>query len=151
MTKLIPIIDTNGVKAVDARLLHQAMEVKTKDFSMWITRRIEKYGFVENIDYELSHKNVDNSTGRPTNEYTLSLDMAKELAMVENNARAAPIKERPFKIGCPQPSDNWSEGTAFTILRAVHAFRVIAARISWPADLSIVKRLGETVYKNQNL
>ena len=57
-----------------------------KDFSTWIKSRIEKYGFVENEDFEVFPNFGENPNGgRPTKEYAITLDMAKELAMVENN------------------------------------------------------------------
>ncbi|MBU2808901.1 MULTISPECIES: antA/AntB antirepressor family protein [Acidithiobacillus] len=74
----------------DARDLHAFLEVRW-DFTTWIKRRIAKYGFVEGEDYEVFHKFVENPQGdrggRPTDEYQLTIDMAKELAMVENNER----------------------------------------------------------------
>ncbi|WP_446424557.1 antA/AntB antirepressor family protein [Mailhella sp.] len=76
---------------VDARALHQALEVK-RDFSNWIKARITKYGFIEGEDYEKnsmipSSPNLANrKTGFKTAiEYRLSVNMGKELAMVENN------------------------------------------------------------------
>ena len=82
--ELIKVQDNAGIPAVDARELHSFLQVG-KDFSTWIKDRIDKYGFVEWDDFSPI---LGNSTGgRPTVEYALSLDMAKELAMVENNAQ----------------------------------------------------------------
>lgn len=70
---------------MNARELHQKLGSK-RDFSNWIQDRISKYGFVENQDFEVFNKFVENSKGgRPSKEYALSLDMAKELCMIENN------------------------------------------------------------------
>lgn len=67
---------------VDARELHHFLESK-RDFSNWITQRINRYGFIDGEDFTT---NLLKSTGgRPSKEYYLTLDMAKELAMVENN------------------------------------------------------------------
>ncbi|UZR99816.1 antA/AntB antirepressor family protein [Chondrinema litorale] len=69
---------------VDARELHQFLESK-RDFSNWITQRINRYGFIDGEDFTT---NLLKSTGgRPSKEYYLTFDMAKELAMVENNDR----------------------------------------------------------------
>ena len=79
--------NTFGREIVDARKLWEFLEVKT-DFKDWITRRIEQYGFVENIDFSsfLSKNNqTDDGRGRPNKEYDLTLNMAKELCMIENN------------------------------------------------------------------
>ena len=72
---------------IDARMLHKELKVG-KDFTNWIKGRINKYEFIENEDYKLdSPKRVNqNSHGgvRKSVYYSLTLDMAKELSMVEN-------------------------------------------------------------------
>jgi phage anti-repressor protein len=68
---------------------HIAMMAKTQrvhDFSTWIKARIEKYEFVQEVDFVRLHKIVDGENkGFQPIEYFISLDMAKELSMVENN------------------------------------------------------------------
>lgn len=77
------IIGNEKVNAVNARELHEFLEVG-KDFSNWIKGRIEQYEFIENIDYEVIASFGENpSGGRPKQEYIISIDMAKELSMVE--------------------------------------------------------------------
>ena len=86
-TDLLKITENNGQPAVSARELHAFLESKQR-FSDWITKRISKYQFTENEDFEVFHKFMKNpSGGRPLDEYVLSLDMAKELCMVENNEK----------------------------------------------------------------
>ena len=85
VVEVVEIIEHDGKQAVNARELHQKLGSK-RDFSNWIQDRISKYGFVENQDFEVFNKFVENSKGgRPSKEYALSLDMAKELCMIENN------------------------------------------------------------------
>lgn len=87
MTELITITEQNGQRAVSARELHQFLEVG-RDFSNWIKDRIEDYGFVENQDFVVFAKSGENSNGgRPLKEYAISIDMAKELSMVERNEK----------------------------------------------------------------
>lgn len=87
MEEIIKITEHNGKRAVNARELHQFLESKYQ-FANWIQERITKYGFVENQDYEVFKENLKNSNGgRPQTEYALSVDMAKELSMVENNEK----------------------------------------------------------------
>ncbi len=71
---------------IDARTLHKELKVG-KDFTTWIKGKISKYEFVENDDYKFSPKRGKTSKqgGRPTDDYSLTLDMAKELSMVESN------------------------------------------------------------------
>ncbi len=78
----IKIINRKGLDVVDSRLLHKKLEVKSYHAD-WIRRRIDGYGFMEGKDYFISK--MSKSIGRPTLDYLVSLDMAKELAMLENN------------------------------------------------------------------
>ena len=74
---------------IDARELHSFLGSKQK-FSDWIKNRIRKYDFVENKDFFTSHKimireNSAKQGASKSKEYFVTLTMAKELAMVENN------------------------------------------------------------------
>lgn len=91
--ELIKIEERDGKQAINARELHQKLGSKYQ-FANWIQERIEKYGFVENQDYEVFKENLKNSKGgRPSKEYALSLDMAKELCMIENNEKGRMIRK----------------------------------------------------------
>lgn len=108
MDNLIQIIVHNGSRAVNARELHAFLGVG-KDFSSWIKERISKYGFVENQDFssftEIGEREVGATVRK---EYVLSLDMAKELSMVENNERGRQARkyfiECEKKLAHPAPS-----------------------------------------------
>ena len=78
-------------RAVNARDLWKFLESK-QDFSDWIKNRIEKYGFVENEDF-INHKIMVSSSKKPLTEYIITLDTAKELAMVENNEKGKLIRK----------------------------------------------------------
>lgn len=75
------------------------MEVKTF-FKDWIQRYIKRYDFIEGVDYvccsNLSGKT--GSGGHNIKEYYISLDMAKELAMVQNNLKGK--QARQYFIQC---------------------------------------------------
>ncbi|MCO5072130.1 MAG: antA/AntB antirepressor family protein [Rhizobiaceae bacterium] len=86
------------VQTVNARDLHAFLRVG-KDFSNWIKDRIDQYGFTENVDYVVFAEIGENSRGgRPAKEYALTLDMAKELSMVERNEQGK--KARQYFIEC---------------------------------------------------
>src|SRR5260363_375000 len=71
----------------NARELHAFLEVG-KDFSYWIKDRYAQYGFVENQNFAVFAEIGENPQGGcPSKEYALTLDMTKELAMVERNAK----------------------------------------------------------------
>lgn len=98
MNELIKITEHDGKRAVNARELHQFLESK-QDFSTWIKSRVEKYEFVEGQDFCSFHKIVERETGATTRiEYALSIDMAKELSMVENNEKGR--MARKYFIEC---------------------------------------------------
>jgi len=91
-------IGNSTVQTVNARDLHAFLEVG-KDFSNWIKDRIEQYGFVKDDDYVVFANSGENPQGgRPAKEYALSLDMAKELSMVERNERGK--QARQYFIEC---------------------------------------------------
>jgi len=74
--------------AVDARTLHAFLE-NGDGFHDWFKDRVQQYGFVEGIDYApiKTENSVKIGRGRPAKDYALTIDMAKELAMVERNAK----------------------------------------------------------------
>lgn len=86
MNKLITITEKEGTQLVDARELHKRLKVQTS-FNHWFNRRISEYNFDENKDYfaenQLLDKNDKKYPHRPRTEYFLTIDMAKEIAMVE--------------------------------------------------------------------
>lgn len=84
------------VNAVDARELHAFLESK-QDFSTWIKGRIEQYGFIQGIDFIQYHNFVE-SNSRARIDYIISLDMAKELSMVERNEKGK--QARQYFIEC---------------------------------------------------
>ena len=79
----IQTMNSNTVDTVSARELHTFLEVQTR-FNDWIAARINEYGFIENQDFvSFTENSVKPKGGRPSQEYYITLDMAKELAMVE--------------------------------------------------------------------
>lgn len=94
MGELIKITDHNGKGAVSARELYAFLESK-RDFSNWIKDRIEKYGFIENQDFQLLN-NFGEQNGRGGHnkiEYILSTDCAKEISMVEGNEKGRQVRQ----------------------------------------------------------
>ncbi|MFH1565140.1 MAG: antA/AntB antirepressor family protein [bacterium] len=105
--------DFNGEKKrfVNARELYQWLGVG-RDFSNWIKDRIEKYEFVEDLDYFIAiakfgdglkpNKNgkiIDSKTGKVLpKEYIISVDMAKELAMVENSEIGKKVRKYFIRV-----------------------------------------------------
>jgi anti-repressor protein len=104
MNELIQVADRqigdSTVQTVNARDLHAFLEVG-KDFSTWIKGRIEQYGFIEHHDFvtfDAAPQNGGAGNRGHRVEYAISLDMAKELAMVERNERGK--QARLYFIEC---------------------------------------------------
>lgn len=72
-----------GQQTVNARELHSYLDSK-QDFSTWIKKRINKYDFIENEDFIRLHKKMEANNANVI-EYHISIDMAKELSILENN------------------------------------------------------------------
>lgn len=91
------------IQTVNARDLHAFLEVG-KVFGAWIVDRIAQYGFMQGQDFEvfegLSVPESESAKARPqkTKEYAISIDMAKELSMVERNAKGK--QARAYFLEC---------------------------------------------------
>lgn len=99
MNQLIPLthakIDGEETNAVNARDLHTFLGNRDR-FTCWIKDRIDQFGFVENQD--LSTFSENSEKGRPRKEYLISINMAKELAMVERTTKGK--EARLYFIEC---------------------------------------------------
>lgn len=92
---IVPIYENESKeKLINARELHGKLKNK-RQFADWIKQRIERYKFAENQDYICFHNFVKaNKYGNKTmKEYYLTIDMAKELCMVENNETGRNIRK----------------------------------------------------------
>lgn len=99
-TELIKIVtNEQGQNCVSARELHEGLEVKSR-FNDWIIKRVTKYGFEENQDFiAVTQKKVTAQGNESTYiDYIITVDMAKELCMVENNDLGK--KFRKYFIEC---------------------------------------------------
>jgi len=96
---LIPVfagaLGAESAQLVDARSLHRFLSIDT-DFRKWVARRIEEYGFQEGDDFRSFLG--ESSGGRRSREYHITLDMAKELSMVERNEKGR--QARRYFIEC---------------------------------------------------
>jgi anti-repressor protein len=92
-------INEQTLDTVNARELHTFLEVG-RYFANWIKVRIDKYGFVEGEDFTVISRLPNSASGNrgATKEYFITLDMAKELAMVERNEKGK--QARRYFIDC---------------------------------------------------
>ena len=84
-----------GIETVNARELHAFLEVKSK-FADWFKNRVSEFGFIENSDF-VSVSKILESGGRSI-EYHISIDMAKEMSMLERNDKGK--QARLYFIEC---------------------------------------------------
>ncbi|EFE5033428.1 TPA: antA/AntB antirepressor family protein [Escherichia coli] len=115
-SQLIPVF--NGTIANETALLVNARDLHTfldvgKRFASWIVERIAEYGFVENKDFMIiSQVREKIGRGRPAKDYHLTLDTAKELAMVERNEKGRQI--RRYFIECEKKLRSMQPAQQFT-------------------------------------
>lgn len=101
--QLIPLsqrfIAGKSERTVSARKLHAFLGVG-RGFNAWITGQIDRYEFRENQDFVriLSKTGQNSGRGRPEANYYLTLDMAKELAMVSRTGKGR--EARRYFIDC---------------------------------------------------
>lgn len=135
---LIKVYETDAdEKVVNARELHQGLEVG-KDFSTWIKDRIEKYGFKEDEDYILltDFGEQKGSGGHNRIEYIIKLDMAKEIAMVQNNEIGKHYRrylievEKKYKAGVnPKAFDEITKNLGYFMQTATKTLELMDFRI----------------------
>lgn len=77
------VLPLTADRKVDARALHEWLGVATR-FDDWMRRIVRDYGFVEGEDFS-SH--LRKTLGRPRKDYLLTLDVAKEVAMIGNTPK----------------------------------------------------------------
>ena len=82
------------INSADARELHSFLNSE-RQYANWIQDRITQYGFIENQDFVIK---ITYTGRRPRKEYFVTLDMAKELCMVENNDKGK--EARQYFIKC---------------------------------------------------
>ena len=96
MNELIKVNYDNERPTVLGRDLHEYLEVKDH-YTDWFKRMVE-YGFAESVDFiGLSDKSEKPQGGRPSTDHQLTIDMAKEICMIQRNDKGK--QARQYFIG----------------------------------------------------
>ena len=134
-SNLIPVfnglIQNQPVQLCNARELHAFVESK-QEYATWIKNRINEYGFIQDEDYFVI---TERTNGRPRKEYHITLDMGKELGMVERNERGRQIRQyfircertlkalqQPQQLALPEPQKFTFEFTEHELQQLVWAW-----------------------------
>lgn len=93
MDELIPLTEREGAQAVMGRDLHTFLEVGA-EYRHWFPRMVD-YGFEEGKDYAVKNDRVRDSLGRerPAVNHIISLDMAKEIAMIQRTEKGKQARQ----------------------------------------------------------
>lgn len=82
---LIPINYDTEQPTVSARDLHNGLEINTR-FNDWFSRMTE-YGFESGKDFYSKMSKTSETGGRPAIDYQISVDMAKQICMIQRNEK----------------------------------------------------------------
>ena len=106
---LLPINESNGNQAVNARDLHKFLEIG-KDFTNWMKDQIGRCDLVEGQDYEvfkydyqgkpLAQKGESDNQHVSKTEYALSINAAKEISMMSQTEKGK--QARRYFIACEE-------------------------------------------------
>ena len=83
--------DDNGNSVVSGRDLHEFLEVKD-NYTDWFKRMVA-YGFAENVDFIGLSEKSDKLVGRPRMDHALTLDMAKEISMIQRTEKGKQARQ----------------------------------------------------------
>lgn len=95
-------VTTNGEKlTLSARELHKELNIAGR-FSRWF-EQMSEYGFEENVDYTSVQNctEVQNNGGiqvRELQDYQITLDMVKEIAMLQRNEKGKEIRRKLIEL-----------------------------------------------------
>lgn len=99
-SELIPIRNNDGAQAVLGRDLHAFLKVNER-YTQWFDR-MTGYGFVEGHDF--IRENGKSTGGRPSANHIISLDMAKEICMIQRSPLGR--QARQYFIECEKRARN---------------------------------------------
>lgn len=103
MNELIKVSFNGEQPTVSGRELHQALVIGTK-YADWFKRMCE-YGFEEGRDYKSCFSNLGSELhgGQNKIDHSLSIDMAKQLCMIQRSAIGREFRQYFIKV-----EENWN-------------------------------------------
>ena len=120
MNDIIKVNYDSGKPLVSGRELHEALGIETP-YHKWFPRMCE-YGFLEDKDFWT--KMSESTGGRPSTDHAISLDMAKELCMIQRSEIGKRFRE--YFIGIEKA---WND-PVLVMGRAYEAQKAIADKLN---------------------
>lgn len=91
MNGLLKINYETEQPTVSARELHEGLEINTR-FNDWFSRMTE-YGFENGKDFYSKMSKTSEAGGRPAVDYQISIDMAKQICMIQRNEKGRQYRQ----------------------------------------------------------
>lgn len=91
MNGLLKINYETEQPTVSARELHEGLEINTR-FNDWFSRMTE-YGFENGKDFYSKMSKTSETGGRPAVDYQISIDMAKQICMIQRNEKGRQYRQ----------------------------------------------------------
>lgn len=123
-------INEENEQSVSARDLHKALEVKTR-FNEWFTSNSKRFEQQVDFSYAVTTAHVGKGAVREVDDYLMSIDMAKHIALMSGTDKGAEIRnyfiaaEKKLKQVMAQPIQPMTPmemmETQFAILKEVKA------------------------------
>lgn len=121
--ELVPVYETStGEKVVYGTELYEVLGVRSK-FADWIKNRLNDCEAVENEDFQTFSKNLEK--GRPSIDYIIKLDTAKEMAMLERNEKGKQVRRYFIQI-----EKKYKENTLADLSPELKAVIIVDKRIT---------------------
>lgn len=129
--QLIKIFKNNqGEQVVSAKDLFKFLNVSS-DFLEWIKEKISEYELIENEDFTINYDDSKN-----IKDYFLMINIAKELAMVQNNSVSKMI--RKYFINCEKKYKRELERQVEENQAAIYIFHNNCAVRKYAEEMSIL-------------
>ena len=117
ISALIPVREHEGQQVASGRDIHAYLGVRTP-YDKWFPRMVE-YGFTEGQDFSTILS--ESTGGRPSTDHAITLDMAKELGMIQRTAKGKEIRQYFIEVekqARPQLTDEQIVAQALQITTA---------------------------------
>lgn len=144
-TSLGEIVKVNydsGNPMILGRNLHEALEIDS-NYTTWFKRMCE-YGFIEGKDYSTCFPNLESENqhgGQNKTDHEISLDMAKEICMIQRSKKGKAFREYFIQI-----EKAWND-PVLVMSRAYEAQKAIADRLS----AQVLQLVGTVAVQTQQI